>query len=259
MTRARRIGRPYHARLMQGMQPAIARSEWRSEVHLPVHAKELDQLVVRRPRRIGRRAASAAVAGTEPSRTSRSSPARRAQNEHARSLAVDAERVRNPHRHERSATRCRARSARSPAWIVSRPSSDDVTLVLRMGVQRWRGPLREEELDQREAAVAGLTGHGDRSRACRRTSAARPHRLLPRSRVRPARPSRHTSLLVPRAGWCSAPVDHEIRHAPRILPLEVPLLGGAPARDLLGLVLAARELALEAELARGSTTTIRSR
>ena len=45
--------------------------------------------------------------------------------------------------------------------------------------------------------------------------------------------------------------DHEIGDAPRVLALEVPVLCRAPARDRLRRVLAACQLPLEAEVARG--------
>jgi len=108
------------------------------------------------------------AAGTEQSRTIRSRPA-------GVERTVDTERVRHPDRHR---TR-RARTEDEPVIAGDdgqRPVQNDVALVLHMGVPRWRGAVREQELDQREAIpdrLAGQTHDGE--------GAEKPQRLaLPR-------------------------------------------------------------------------------
>jgi hypothetical protein len=98
-----------------------------------------------------------ANAGTEPSRTSRSSPAGVLSTSTRGRVAVHAEGVRDPHRYHGR----RARHEFEPLLAgLHRQASlqHDVTLVLRMRMKWWRCVARKEEFDQRETPVARFAG-----------------------------------------------------------------------------------------------------
>jgi hypothetical protein len=86
------------------------------------------------------------LAGTAPSRTMRSSPAR-AEHEHQRCLAVYPKGVRYPHRDDSGCTGLKLETLLAG---LNRESSlqHDVALVLGMGVKRRRGMVRKQELNQ---------------------------------------------------------------------------------------------------------------
>src|SRR2546423_7041402 len=85
---------------------------------------------------------------------------RSAKHEHPRRVAVHPKGMRDARRHD-SGRACFEPEALL-AGLNCKPSLEhDVGLVLRMRVQWWGGVMGEEKLDQREAPIAGLTGHLD--------------------------------------------------------------------------------------------------
>src|SRR5205085_3826329 len=79
-----------------------------------------------------------------------------AENQHSRGVAVDAERVRDAHRHHGCRPRHELESL-LPGLDRQQPVLHDVALVLRMRVKWRRCVARKQEFDQREAPIRRLT------------------------------------------------------------------------------------------------------
>ena len=103
----------------------------------------------------------AAPARIDPSRTSRLEPRGRAENQHARRVAVDAESVRDAHRDDGGSADF---EGEAPLTGLHGESAveDDVALILWVGVPGRRSEPRKEELDQRKSSVNHFAGHADR-------------------------------------------------------------------------------------------------
>ena len=244
---AHRVTLPLHAvcRSMQDLNRPVRapgpRLTW------PCARKSSIELVRRWARRIGAAAASRQSAGTEPSRTSRSSPAGRAEDEHAR-----ASRCRRGTCAARPSARARCRR---------RPSSKRSLA----GLDREAGPRA-----RRSSRPAGGCAAAARRRCGKRNSisAKRPSLASPGHRDRRERADEPAPLALswqPPRYACArsaiaqtsllraarSPSIDEVGDAPRVLRAARYHSSAARQRAICcGLVLAARRLARDAELAR---------